>query len=60
MHPNEQQAEDLKQHARHEGARVGRLALPNNLNPYQPEDPLYAEWRRGWDLGTNELARRAA
>jgi hypothetical protein len=52
--------EQHRQSAFTEGARVGRLALSNNLNPYQPEDPLYAEWRRGWDLGTNELVRRAA
>jgi hypothetical protein len=57
---NTDMGEDLKQSAFTEGARVGRLAYPLNLNPYQPEDPLYAEWRRGWDLGTNELARRAA
>jgi hypothetical protein len=57
---HEQQRADLQQSAFTEGARVGRLALSLNLNPYKPEDPLYGEWRRGWDLGTNELARRAA
>jgi hypothetical protein len=42
------------------GIRAGRMLLPYSCNPYRDDDPLYAEWRRGWDLGTNELARRAA
>ena len=63
---NDQQAEDLKQHARHEGARVGRLGLSSNLNPYRPDDPLYAEWLQFWQSAiaaacfSNVNARRAA
>lgn len=43
-----------------EGARVGRLGLSLNLNPYVPADPLHAHWLRGWQTQVLELARRAA
>jgi hypothetical protein len=43
-----------------EGARVGRLGLSLNLNPYGPDDPLYSDWVRGWHSQVLDCARRAA
>lgn len=42
------------------GARVGRLGLSLNLNPYRHDDPLHAEWRRGWQTHIAAQAQRAA
>lgn len=45
--PREEQEEFDSEFAFSEGARVGRLGLSPNLNPYHPDDQLFAEWERG-------------
>jgi hypothetical protein len=37
------------------GIRAGRLLLPYSCNPYRDDDPLYAEWIRGWRSATSSV-----
>lgn len=54
--PREQQEEQDRAFARTEGARAGRMRLPFSLNPYHQDDPLFEEWRSGWQREAAELA----
>lgn len=54
--PREQQEEQDRAFARSEGARAGRMRLPFGLNPYHVDDPLFEEWRAGWQREAAELA----
>lgn len=56
----EQQQQLLSDTAAAQGARVGRLGLSLNHNPYGPGDPLHAHWLRSWQSQVVDRARRAA
>jgi hypothetical protein len=42
------------------GRRIGRLRLSVNMNPHPEGSPAHAEWLRGWQIETADLARSAA
>lgn len=55
-HERQHQEEQDRIFARTEGARAGRMRLPFSLNPYHHADPLFEEWRAGWQREAAELA----